>query len=84
MKVILHGFRSYRDQTVIDPFSPKNNVVGESLANTVKISFTVFLVFPVGRNGSGKSNFFYGMFISSCESHFYALVFLFSYSVCLE
>ena len=29
-KVIIHGFRSYRDQTVIDPFSPKNNVVGKS------------------------------------------------------
>ena len=30
---------SYRNQTVVDPFSPKLNVV-------------------VGRNGSGKSNFF--------------------------
>lgn len=30
---------SYKDQTVIEPFSPKHNVV-------------------VGRNGSGKSNFF--------------------------
>ncbi|XP_065648082.1 structural maintenance of chromosomes protein 3 isoform X2 [Hydra vulgaris] len=38
-QVIIQGFRSYRDQTVIDPFSPKHNVV-------------------VGRNGSGKSNFF--------------------------
>jgi structural maintenance of chromosome 3 (chondroitin sulfate proteoglycan 6) len=31
--------RSYKDQTVIEPFSPKHNVI-------------------VGRNGSGKSNFF--------------------------
>ncbi|CAI8049213.1 Structural maintenance of chromosomes protein 3 [Geodia barretti] len=48
-QVILHGFRSYRDQTVIEPFSPKNNVV-------------------VGRNGSGKSNFFYAIqFVLSDE-----------------
>jgi predicted ATPase len=32
-------FHSYKDQTVIEPFSPKHNVI-------------------VGRNGSGKSNFF--------------------------
>ncbi|XP_065071317.1 structural maintenance of chromosomes protein 3-like [Rhopilema esculentum] len=38
-QVIIQGFRSYRDQTIIDPFSPRHNVV-------------------VGRNGSGKSNFF--------------------------
>ena len=30
---------SYKEQTVIEPFSPKHNVI-------------------VGRNGSGKSNFF--------------------------
>lgn len=30
---------SYKDQTVVEPFSPKHNVI-------------------VGRNGSGKSNFF--------------------------
>ncbi|OCF72938.1 chromosome associated protein [Kwoniella mangroviensis CBS 8886] len=33
------GFKSYRDQVAVDPFSPAHNVV-------------------VGRNGSGKSNFF--------------------------
>lgn len=38
-QVIIQGFRSYRDQTIIEPFSPKHNVV-------------------IGRNGSGKSNFF--------------------------
>lgn len=38
-QVTIQGFRSYRDQTIIDPFSAKHNVV-------------------VGRNGSGKSNFF--------------------------
>jgi chromosome segregation ATPase len=31
--------RSYKEQTVIEPFSPRHNVI-------------------VGRNGSGKSNFF--------------------------
>ncbi|KAG8878903.1 Structural maintenance of chromosomes protein 3 [Tulasnella sp. 332] len=37
----IQGFKSYRDQTAIEPFSPGHNVV-------------------VGRNGSGKSNFFAG------------------------
>ncbi|PWA14941.1 hypothetical protein CCH79_00014241, partial [Gambusia affinis] len=47
--VIIQGFRSYRDQTVVDPFSPKHNVI-------------------VGRNGSGKSNFFYAIqFVLSDE-----------------
>uniref|UniRef100_A0A8C8BS69 SMC hinge domain-containing protein n=1 Tax=Oncorhynchus tshawytscha TaxID=74940 RepID=A0A8C8BS69_ONCTS len=42
-------FRFYRDQTVVDPFSPKSNVI-------------------VGRNGSGKSNFFYAIqFVLSDE-----------------
>jgi structural maintenance of chromosome 3 (chondroitin sulfate proteoglycan 6) len=47
--VIIQGFRSYREQTVVDPFSPKHNVI-------------------VGRNGSGKSNFFYAIqFVLSDE-----------------
>jgi len=37
----IHGTFLDRDQTQIEPFSPKHNVV-------------------VGRNGSGKSNFFAG------------------------
>ncbi|MED6282237.1 Structural maintenance of chromosomes protein 3, partial [Characodon lateralis] len=49
LQVIIQGFRSYRDQTVVDPFSPKHNVI-------------------VGRNGSGKSNFFYAIqFVLSDE-----------------
>ncbi|XP_041476327.1 structural maintenance of chromosomes protein 3-like [Lytechinus variegatus] len=48
-QVTIQGFRSYRDQTIVDPFSPKHNVV-------------------VGRNGSGKSNFFYAIqFVLSDE-----------------
>ncbi|PNS21829.1 hypothetical protein CAC42_427 [Sphaceloma murrayae] len=35
----IQGFKSYKQQTNVEPFSPKHNVV-------------------VGRNGSGKSNFF--------------------------
>ncbi|KAI5781210.1 RecF/RecN/SMC [Geopyxis carbonaria] len=38
-QIIIQGFKSYKKQTIIDPFSPKCNVI-------------------VGRNGSGKSNFF--------------------------
>ncbi|RDD37399.1 Structural maintenance of chromosomes protein 3 [Trichoplax sp. H2] len=48
-QVIIQGFRSYRDQTIIEPFSSKNNVI-------------------VGRNGSGKSNFFFAIqFVLSDE-----------------
>ncbi|KAJ0298774.1 hypothetical protein COL5a_009414 [Colletotrichum fioriniae] len=39
---IIQGFKSYKEQTVIEPFSPGTNVI-------------------VGRNGSGKSNFFAAM-----------------------
>ncbi|RVX73451.1 hypothetical protein B0A52_03093 [Exophiala mesophila] len=38
-QITIQGFKSYKNQTIVDPFSPKLNVV-------------------VGRNGSGKSNFF--------------------------
>ncbi|KAK9462676.1 RecF/RecN/SMC [Lipomyces oligophaga] len=38
-QLVIQGFKSYKDQTVTEPFSPHHNVI-------------------VGRNGSGKSNFF--------------------------
>ncbi|KAF9297449.1 Structural maintenance of chromosomes protein 3 [Linnemannia elongata] len=38
-QIIIQGFKSYKNQTVIEPFSGEHNVI-------------------VGRNGSGKSNFF--------------------------
>ena len=38
-RIVADGKNSYKEQTVIEPFSPKHNVI-------------------VGRNGSGKSNFF--------------------------
>ncbi|XP_032229709.1 structural maintenance of chromosomes protein 3 [Nematostella vectensis] len=48
-QVIIQGFRSYRDQTIIEPFSSKHNVI-------------------VGRNGSGKSNFFFAIqFVLSAD-----------------
>ncbi|KAF9201350.1 Structural maintenance of chromosomes protein 3 [Haplosporangium sp. Z 27] len=38
-QIIIQGFKSYKDQTITEPFSSQHNVI-------------------VGRNGSGKSNFF--------------------------
>lgn len=38
-QVVIKGFRSFRQQSEIEPFSARHNVI-------------------VGRNGSGKSNFF--------------------------
>ncbi|CAF4543781.1 unnamed protein product, partial [Rotaria sp. Silwood2] len=47
--VIIQGFRSYRDETIFDPFSPRYNII-------------------VGRNGCGKSNFFFAIqFVLSDE-----------------
>ncbi|KAI5740388.1 hypothetical protein M8J76_003261 [Diaphorina citri] len=49
-QVIIHGFKSYKEQTVVEPFDKRHNVV-------------------VGRNGSGKSNFFFAIqFVLSDES----------------
>uniref|UniRef100_A0A915E1F9 RecF/RecN/SMC N-terminal domain-containing protein n=1 Tax=Ditylenchus dipsaci TaxID=166011 RepID=A0A915E1F9_9BILA len=49
-EINITGFRSYRDTTSVNNFSPKHNVV------------------VVGRNGSGKSNFFYAIqFVLSNE-----------------
>ncbi len=49
LQVIIQGFKSYREQTVVEPFDPGHNVV-------------------VGRNGSGKSNFFHAIqFVLSDE-----------------
>lgn len=56
---------------MVDPFSPKHNVIGEcSLilrplisSDFIPLTFLLCCSFfhSVGRNGSGKSNFFYGM-----------------------
>ena len=60
--ITVSGFRSYRDQVAVEPFSPRNNVI-------------------VGRNGSGKSNFFAGTltFDGDCsEAEFTAVRFVLS------
>lgn len=41
-QIIIQGFRTYRDQIAVEPFSPGHNVI-------------------IGRNGSGKSNFFHAI-----------------------
>lgn len=49
MQIIIQGFKSYREQTIVEPFDKRHNVV-------------------VGRNGSGKSNFFFAIqFVLSDE-----------------
>lgn len=47
--ITISGFKGYRDQVAVDPFSPRHNVI-------------------VGRNGSGKSNFFSGMSLLSSSA----------------
>ncbi|KAF2822936.1 RecF/RecN/SMC protein [Ophiobolus disseminans] len=51
-QITIQGFKSYKDQMQIEPFSPKCNVI-------------------VGRNGSGKSNFFAAVrFVLGDDYHF--------------
>jgi structural maintenance of chromosome 3 (chondroitin sulfate proteoglycan 6) len=47
-KVTIAGFKSYKEQTMMEPFSPKHNVV-------------VGRYLMTNRNGSGKSNFFWAI-----------------------
>ena len=49
-QIIIQGFKSYKDQTVLEPFSSKHNVI-------------------VGRNGSGKSNFFAAIRFALSDSY---------------
>lgn len=57
-QVIIRNFRSYKEQSEFTPFSPKNNVVGARYrVCCFAISKQLALV---GRNGTGKSNFFHG------------------------
>ena len=39
VKITIQGFKSYKDQTKIDPFSPRHNVVGTSLLSCVYTNF---------------------------------------------
>ena len=54
-QVIIQGFKSYREQTVVEPFDPGHNVV-------------------VGRNGSGKSNFFYAIQVGSMTPFSWSII----------
>eukprot|EP00727_Mastigamoeba_balamuthi_P010304 m51a1_g5897 putative structural maintenance of chromosomes protein 3 (1130) ;mRNA; r:543988-549516 len=50
-KILLQGFKSYKDQSSFHPFHPHYNVI-------------------VGRNGSGKSNFFDAIRFALCDEKF--------------
>lgn len=70
--MIIEGFKSYKDQTIVEPFSRDINVVGECIAAACGSTVTFYILFQrrnprslwnvtaVGANGSGKSNFFHG------------------------
>lgn len=69
-QVIIEGFKSYKDQTATDAFSPGINVVGEqdngkrrndaASCRLLPYCRPARVPLPVGANGSGKSNFFSG------------------------
>lgn len=67
LQVIIQGFRSYRDQTCPEDFNPRHNIIGTLFYFFVlldnELGFyknKIFHFLSVGRNGSGKSNFFQG------------------------
>lgn len=69
-QVIISGFKSYRDETIIEPFSSRHNVIGlfSLFLNWLLFLQPSFVLFAVGRNGSGKSNFFHAIqFVLSDE-----------------
>ena len=84
MKVILHGFRSYRDQTVIEPFSPKNNVVGECVCwngvNTLLLPFYFVQSGGMALEKAISSTVCVMNLLNLCA----CVCLCFSYSVCLE
>jgi chromosome segregation ATPase len=63
-KVLIQGFKSYKDQTEFDEFDQHVNVIGMFRAPR----FNVNKYTSVGKNGAGKSNFFFGMMspVPSC------------------
>lgn len=97
-QVIIEGFKSYKDQTITEPFSPKINCIGAFVLREktelvharaaaplpsppAPLSLVVAVVSrpllttavprkptnyetTVGANGSGKSNFFHGAYVS--------------------
>lgn len=63
--MIIQGFKSYREQTIVEPFDKRHNVV-------------------VGRNGSGKSNFFYGMHLELLVCYLHNKQSLFFHSLAIQ
>ena len=74
-QIVIEGFKTYKDQTVIGEFAPGTTVIGELLSMlmlmwsaycvlivlfNVHSSFLRSMQMIVGRNGSGKSNIFDG------------------------
>uniref|UniRef100_A0A8C9F410 Structural maintenance of chromosomes protein 3 n=1 Tax=Pavo cristatus TaxID=9049 RepID=A0A8C9F410_PAVCR len=43
--VIIQGFRSYRDQTIVDPFSSKHNVIGKNTSSVLFFNFITAIQF---------------------------------------
>lgn len=74
-QIIIQGFKSYRDTVTLDPFSPGLNVIGarcslarmaQGMCRHTPLAYRCVGILAchsclaVGRNGSGKSNFFDG------------------------
>ena len=70
--MIIEGFKTYRDQTIAEPFSPKINTIGKAGQAEVakhallRCAMHQLLCVAVGPNGSGKSNFFHGTHLLGC------------------
>lgn len=58
--MVIEGFKSYKEQTVTEPFSPKVNTVGASPPPPPTALPPLTRRAAVGANGAGKTNFFHG------------------------
>jgi AAA15 family ATPase/GTPase len=64
--IVIRGFKSYKDEVRMDDLSPKHNAIGNRLLFAKpRLSVVVLCCCSiscpiVGRNGTGKSNFFDG------------------------
>jgi hypothetical protein len=47
-QVIIEGFRSYREQTVIEPFSPRHNVIGKIfLLKQINLIYFIYISYKL-------------------------------------
>ncbi|KAJ3340772.1 Structural maintenance of chromosomes protein 3 [Gonapodya sp. JEL0774] len=70
-EVTISGFKSYKNQTTLEEFDPGHNVIGDVTTPGAAFDRKSLLLGPfslnlsalrvVGRNGSGKSNFFWAI-----------------------